>query len=232
MVLSAVPQRGIEGLRCRAEGNMHVAPERIDPEGVPARGMRTRCFCVDQIRDNRSVSHELRRLRCGQPPLDLLWGRIIANRLVGLWIIHVIDTNPTRMHHRPRDRCAFVIFQIQFDGDRVGMAQSRVIIGFSRLDEISGEDVSEVERAGGVGRLIIYAGKHLITEPRFGPGNLFGIEHGRRDPIVVRVGVHGDSQAVLTQVVGAVNPLRLVFGTAQGREQHTRQDGDDGNDYQ
>src|SRR6185295_11395338 len=63
-------------------------------------------------------------------------------------------------------------------------------------------------------------------------GGLFRIEERRRQPVIVAVRVHGETQAVLPEVVDATDPIGLVFGGGQSWQKQCRKDRDDGNDHQ
>ena len=53
----------------------------------------------------------------------------------------------------------------------------------------------------------------------------------RRQRAMVVVHIHAHGQAELTEIIVAGDSLARLFGLAQGRQQHRRQNGDDGDDH-
>src|SRR6266446_1937119 len=79
-----------------------------------------------------------------------------------------------------------------------------------------------------VGRVKV--GVQAQTHPGKAAGSVRGGVSGEVFPVVP--GVHGDSDAPLLEIAGALNPHGLKLGLAHRRQQQCRQDGDDRNDYQ
>ena len=68
-IVARVPQLRIKSLLGRAEGNMGVAPQRVDADRIPAAGVRPGPHGVNQVRHDRTLRDQLRGLVRDEGPL-------------------------------------------------------------------------------------------------------------------------------------------------------------------
>src|SRR5205823_1625266 len=69
-------------------------------------------------------------------------------------------------------------------------------------------------------------GQTVAARPGYGRPSV------KRHKVVVVVGIHLPAQLQLLHVADALRPLGLALGPRQGRQQHRRENSDDGDDYQ
>jgi two-component system, sensor histidine kinase and response regulator len=176
------------------------------------------------------VSAKLTALFGNSDPVLLRPCGIGSRTDVRLRVVHVHGSHPTAVDHGPGNGWTFVEFLVEPDGESVGVAEAWVIKGGGRVDVTMGIEVPQVVGARQVGALAFGTGKDLVAKPRFGAQVSFRVKKGGREAILRIVGIHGQGDAQLTQVIGAGDAPCLFLGIGKGREQESCEDGDDGDD--
>ena len=88
-IVAWVPQHGIKRLLGRTEGDVGVAPKRIDANRIPTGRVRSRPHSVNQVRDHGTLGDQLRGFLRHERPL-FSWPEVLFSP-VELWLIHAVS---------------------------------------------------------------------------------------------------------------------------------------------
>src|SRR6266513_6389795 len=103
------------------------------------------------------------------------------------------------------------------------------------LQIVAGVEIPQVHRKLRISRLTEFwrtLPKKQVASPGLGILNPVRIEFGRRKPVLVVIRVHEECQAHLPEVVQAACLLAILLRARQRGQEHTSQNGDDGDHHQ